>query len=721
MADEDAAIRGSLEAVRASAARLSEACARCAEASGAAESQARSAQSLPSAQTSTAVMRWTGLICDWARQAADSSTTAVAQAGRVAAAAAVAPNDPAIAERIRAVRESARAAAALPAGARAQLATAREWASMAAEQTIVEEEDDLRGLLAKVLESIEAAIAAAKGAADVAAVLAAAMETLVAAIRASEQDDGPDDRPMSTLDIRALRPTVDEGDHGPDTGEALVFVVARSGPLARPCSVQWVKSGTTDVTDFTAGTEFAGVLIWDAGDGRERRIELVLSPDRITETDKTTIVTLREATGALIGRASAKAELRDDDPAPSPSPQGYDESLPFGGLGIGTAILLGQPGNQRVVTESSIMIRCEKTGAIDRLQWNNRFNGHGRTGYSTGSGGVISWRLRKVADSNARPVVPGPVVAETARISDPIEAEPWREEFTAAGGQGDIGNFNEYPTIRFRQPAEVRKDEMLLLTLVQHDSGRGTVSINNAFSSARVPSDWSPYPYHRSARQFRGESLSRTRPEHFPLILLGYTDGTVKGTGAMGYAAGMSQEAECIVLGQGVRARQVITVPPWIGSRTIRRVHSFWARYSPEPDGDLRCRICLAGADPMGRRDDGSPLAEAAVDARSIPFKRDIKGPRDPVGPVPFIRHDFARSPVRLSRGQVIYVELGSTGGTTRYIGNRMVRWLGYAEVGLRYADWALRGMGAQVDDGDGWQPLTVSNVKQDLGLWCEF
>ena len=84
------------------------------------------------------------------------------------------------------------------------------------------------------------------------------------------------------------------------------------------------------------------------------------------------------------------------------------------------------------------------------------------------------------------------------------------------------------------------------------------------------------------------------------------------------------------------------------------------------------------------------------------------------------MRHTFDR-PVVLRAGQVIYVVMEVVGGSTKYRGNRMVRWLDYAPVGLKEADWALKGMGGQRNTGSGWQSLAVSGVKQDVPLWCEF
>ena len=47
-----------------------------------------------------------------------------------------------------------------------------------------------------------------------------------------------------------------------------------------------------------------------------------------------------------------------------------------------------------------------------------------------------------------------------------------------------------------------------------------------------------------------------------------------------------------------------------------------------------------------------------------------------------------------------------------------MVRWLDHAPVGLKEADWALKGMGGQRNTGSGWQSLAVGGVKQDVPLW---
>lgn len=524
---------------------------------------------------------------------------------------------------------------------------------------------------------------------------------------------------LSKLNVRAVSPSVAEGDPGaPD--RAVAFIVSREGPVGQACSVAWARTGSVIPADFVTGTEVAGRISWASGDDAAKRIEFFLAPDSTVEPDETVVVELSVPEGADLGtEASATTTVSNDDtaepppPPPPPPVKGYDQDLPYGGLGIGTACLLGQPGNQQVYSQSSMMILCERSGNIDRISWQNRINGHGRTGYSTGDGGTIHWTCRVVADPKAETVQPGPVLGQTRQIKGAATAAGWKEEYQEAGGKGAVPTvFVEIPTLRFLKPFKVRRGDMLLLT--QHQTGKGTVSINNNYSTCRSLNDWSPYAYHASARQFQAASLSTRRKEHYPLILVGYADGVVKGTGVMGYSAGLTQAQESIELGGNTRARQVIPVPEWADGKAIKRVVSFWGRTTAAVNGSLRCRIRLAQGD--GGGDEGQALADSVILADKVAYRADIKNG----SPAPLLRHNFDR-PAVLRAGQVIYVVMEVVGGSTRYRGSRCVRWLSYPPVGLKQADWALKGMEGQRDTGAGWKSLAVSGVVQDLPLWCEF
>ena len=71
---------------------------------------------------------------------------------------------------------------------------------------------------------------------------------------------------------------------------------------------------------------------------------------------------------------------------------------------------------------------------------------------------------------------------------------------------------------------------------------------------------------------------------------------------------------------------------------------------------------------------------------------------------------DFENLPRPLKKGETVYVEM--TRERAEFIGFRMVRWLTYAPVGLRQADWGLKGMGGQRDEGSGWKSLDMGKVK---------
>jgi hypothetical protein len=530
----------------------------------------------------------------------------------------------------------------------------------------------------------------------------------------------PLDETVSRIDIEAVTPDLPEGTA--EAGRAIEFLVKRSGPDDVPCRVGAYWSGTVDAGDFADGTGQRGTLSWAAGVSEPRKITLTLKQDDKVEPDETVTITLIDPVDCTIGEAEAKVTIINDDvaipepPEPEPPEEATpDDTLPYGGLGIGTACLLGQPGNQKVYTHSSIMILCERSGTIDRISWQNRINGHGRTGYSDGDGGTIDWICRIVPDPKAATIHPGSVIGQTRKIVGAGVSRGWVDEYKAAGGKGAPPLiFVEIPTIRFVKPFHVKRGDMLLFT--QRQSGKGAVSINNNYSTCRTFKDWSPYRGHDSCRQFKGTSLSTRRPEHFPLILIGYTDGVVKGTGVMGYSAGLTQSQESIELSGSTRARQVFKCPEWADGKTIKAVTSFWGRTTKETSGNLRCRIRLAGDKPGGSQDEGQALAESTLLASQVAYRPDIKNG----SPTPLLRHNFG-SPAKLQGGKTYYVVMETAGGSTRYRGSRCVRWLSYPPVGLQNADWALKGMEGQRDAGGGWKSLKVSDVIQDVPLWCGF
>jgi hypothetical protein len=318
--------------------------------------------------------------------------------------------------------------------------------------------------------------------------------------------------------------------------------------------------------------------------------------------------------------------------------------------------------------------------------------------------------IRKLPNASL-PAKPGEVLATTRKITDPVLAESWRGEYEAAGGKGAVPSwFCEMPTIRLLKPVDVRSGEMLLWSNLQHDAERGSLSLNHCYSTSRLMSDWAPFSYHKDAHVLLGSGLSTFRPQHFPCILMGYSDGMVKGTGIIGYAAGLTPDQESIILNGATRARQTFVVPSWADGRAIKRVISFFGRHSSGATGELCCRVRLNDGSP-----DGSVLAEATLPGAQVAYR-----PKPKAGdPTKLLRHDF-QNPVRLQTGQTIHIEMSASGGSS-YIGNRMTHWLDYAPVGLQDADWSLTGMVGQRNTGDGWKSLSVAGVKHDIPIWCEF
>src|SRR4051794_2616357 len=159
----------------------------------------------------------------------------------------------------------------------------------------------------------------------------------------------PLDETLSRLDIAPVEPSVLEGNT--ISGRVVAFTVTRSGPTDKPCSVHGKWTGTVDLDDFVGFTKTEGTLSWDAGEGGEKRIAAVIDPDNDVEPDEKMTVTMFNPVNCTLGVAEATVTIVNDDveetepdrpPTTTPT-KGYNEDLPFGGLGIGTPCLLGQP------------------------------------------------------------------------------------------------------------------------------------------------------------------------------------------------------------------------------------------------------------------------------------------------------------------------------------------------------------------------------------------
>src|SRR4051812_36876346 len=133
---------------------------------------------------------------------------------------------------------------------------------MAAGEPIIADDPGAKPRLARVIAGLKEAYRLMDDAKPAADAQLGAVKALVDAINAPPPPPPP---VLSRLDVRANDPRVTEGDSG--TGEAIGFVVSRTGPLDVPCSVAWALGGEAKPGDFVEGAAFAGTLAWDAGDG----------------------------------------------------------------------------------------------------------------------------------------------------------------------------------------------------------------------------------------------------------------------------------------------------------------------------------------------------------------------------------------------------------------------------------------------------------------------
>lgn len=407
---------------------------------------------------------------------------------------------------------------------------------------------------------------------------------------------------------------------------------------------------------------------------------------------------------------------------------GYDQSLPWGGIGIGAVCLFGQPGNQRTTSFTIVTARAQHTGRINRIAWYNKFN-LSTAGYHTGDGGRIKWTLRKITSApGALPLVLAGTVVSTPEITDPVLAASWTAAFAAAGGSGSVAvaRFHEFPTLYFSPGLDVIEGDMLAFTHTQLDSSSGTVSINDAYTTKRVQDDWSPFPHDEYSRVFNNGSLSNYREEHFPELLYGYTDDMVCGNPHIGYANGsIPRDQEVLIIGgtAGILVRQVIPVPAWANGRRIRRIHTMMVRYDNTASADIRCRVRQAGSSPGGSGDIGSVLATATLDAAAIRYSTNIKGTSQALDPIPALVFDFGADGPVLAGGATNYVELSTTGGsgTTRYMGDRLQRYIDITPVGLKVPSGFTDGFKGQRNTGSGWASMQTNGSEHDIPVWVEF
>jgi hypothetical protein len=186
----------------------------------------------------------------------------------------------------------------------------------------------------------------------------------------------------------------------------------------------------------------------------------------------------------------------------------------------------------------------------------------------------------------------------------------------------------------------------------------------------------------------------------------------------------LTQEQEHIVVGgsAGTMGREVIPMPSWANGKVVSQVHAFFCRYDNTTSADIRCRIRLAGGNPGASSDQGAILATATLPAAGIRYETDIKGTSGSPDPIPFLVFDFSATPVTMAAGSTYYVEISTTASSgTRYIGERLMRWLEVADYGMRRPSTILGSMRGQRYESGAWASLVGSGVEHDMGIWIEF
>jgi hypothetical protein len=332
-------LRSDLAAVRASASKLDRLATQSVAAAQAAGDGARAMLEVATGSTDAGVRRWLDRIAGNADGAVKTATGLQGKARRVGAIGDAAADDPGLGALVQSNLDYARGAVAAPGLAQGKLSAAYQWATMAAGEPIIADNPGAKPRLARVIASLKEAYRLMDDAKPAADAQLGAVKALVDAINAPLPPPPPP--VLSRLDARAEDTRVVEGDAG--AGAAIGFVVSRTGPLDGPCSVAWTLGGEAKPGDFVEGAAFAGKLAWDAGDGAEQRIEMVLDPDRVAEGNETAILTLAQPDGATIGQATAQVVILNDDQPPPVSSKGYDEDLPYGGIMLGAACQDGHP------------------------------------------------------------------------------------------------------------------------------------------------------------------------------------------------------------------------------------------------------------------------------------------------------------------------------------------------------------------------------------------
>jgi hypothetical protein len=481
--------------------------------------------------------------------------------------------------------------------------------------------------------------------------------------------------------------------------------------------------------DLAVGQETSGTLTWVANDQNAKPIVINTVGNTLEQPDRTCIVTLSNAVNGTISAASATTTLHDDD-APIVT-TGYDETRIYGGLGVGIAYFLGQPGNERIADVGYVSFRMEHTGSIDRIAWHNRFG----TGYSIGNGGTIHWAIRRITSApGVEALTTGPVISVTPNVVNPVLPASWANAFRAVGGTGAQGRFSDFPTLIFNTPVAVTAGEMIAFVFTQTATNGDRSSYNCSFSNRQNVAEYSPFEYGKYSHAYNPGSSSDIDYAYLPCIIYGYTDGRVAGNPMMGQTTPPAE----IIIGQGDWARQVIPMPDWANGKKLKTVHAGMWRMDNTTTADIVCRVRRAGSTPGGPNDNGTQLGTTVtIAATAVEFETELKqtvptdNTRDIFRALTNRKFDFSNQNITFATGDVIYFELGTSAGTgTRYHGQKMQNYLQFSGVSVgittptAHRDIIINGnrvqMRGQIMTGTTWASINSTGVNY-VPIWAEF
>jgi len=401
-----------------------------------------------------------------------------------------------------------------------------------------------------------------------------------------------------------------------------------------------------------------------------------------------------------------KSAYVDPDPVDPPDPVDdvtiYNQDLPYGGQYDGLSTMLGNAGNcgywdakpksgttiaqnswstAREATYTTHQLEYCKSGVkLKWIQWNNREDSAGsHIGYSRNDGGEIEISVYKCDSGYRETLKVGTFLAKTRSLVGPVPTSSWRTEWQQQGGGSSDTIptfFKYYPTMEFTTPVDLyaaglRVGDFIVFKFLQK-SHVDWISTNNAYSQAYNTGSQgkSPFPYagKNSAYYTLGAAVHNYM---IPMVLVGYDDGVVTGSGHFGSSSTSqpvpetNQDYITLSSANGHRVRMVI--PCTRDGTSIKRFFSWPLREgTTSTTGAMRVKILEAGVTtvPDFTSDMGTQKHTFDIAMSNIPYVRDAK--TDPTSTL-WQTVSLGSNKVDLTNGKSYYVELSSTGAEVTF------------------------------------------------------